>query len=230
MMTNAKKHDHLDPIREQILMAAIGHAPFDGWNQGTLMHAAEEAGVDKGTAKLAFPGGARELLEFFSAWADLKMIAGYEAAKEAGQAEGLGIRGSIKLAMTLRFDAIAPYREAMRRAVTFEALPHNAPSGGMAVYHTVDAAWRVIGDTSTDFNFYTKRAILAAVFGSTLLFWLNDHSDGFADTDAFLERRLDDVMTFGKVRGQVESVIEKLPNPFKLAAGLRFPSRPLKRR
>ncbi len=222
--------DHLDPVREQILMAAINHAPFDGWNSSTMRQAADDAEIDHGTVKLAFPGGARELLEYFSAWADQQMIDRFDAAKAAGETDGLGIRGSIKLALTLRFDAIAPYREAMRRAVTFEALPHNAPSGGMAIYHTVDAAWRVIGDTSTDFNFYTKRALLAGAFSATLLFWLNDHSEGAADTDAFLERRLDDVMVIGKVRAKVETAVGRLPNPFRLAAALRFPSPPLRRR
>ncbi len=222
--------DHLEPVREQILMAAINHAPFDGWNSCTMKQAAKEVGVDMGMVKLAFPGGARELLEYFSRWADDQMVTGFEVAKARGETDGLGIRGSIKLALTIRFKAIEPYREAMRRAVTFEALPHNAPSGGMAIYHTVDAAWKVIGDTSTDFNFYTKRAILAGVFSTTLLYWLNDHSEGFADTDAFLERRLDDVMTIGKVRAKIEGAVDRLPNPFKLAAALRFPAPPLKKR
>ena len=140
--------------------------------------------------------------------------------------ETLRIRERIALAIRLRIEAVAPHREAVRRAVAVHALPFNAPRALRNLYGTVDAIWTGIGDTSTDFNFYTKRALLAGVYSSTLLYWLDDHSDGFTDTWAFLERRIEDVMRIQKARGRVDGLTARLT---KLAArGARFS--PLRRR
>src|SRR4029077_14179482 len=96
-------------------------------------------------------------------------------------------------------------REAARRALALLALPLNAGLGLKLLYRTVDAMWYAAGDTSADFNFYTKRAILAGVYSSTLLYWLNDRAEGSEATWSFLDRRIDDVMKFEKFKDRVRN-------------------------
>ena len=113
------------------------------------------------------------------------------------------IRDRIATAVRTRLDLLAPHKEAVRRAVAFEALPGNAPRALKAVYHTVDAMWHAAGDTATDWNFYTKRALLAGVYTSTVLIWLGDQSEDCAETWAFLDRRIEDVMRIEKAKAKV---------------------------
>ena len=133
----------------------------------------------------------------------------------------LKVRERVALAVRLRIEAVAPHREAVRRAVAAHVLPFNAPHALRALHGTVDAIWRGIGDTSTDFNFYTKRALLAGVYSSTLLYWLDDRSDDSADTWAFLDRRIEDVMRIQKARGRIGASAERMAGLAARAAGFR---------
>ena len=125
------------------------------------------------------------------------------------------IRDRIICAVRTRLECLEPYREAERRAVGFLALPPNALLGLRLMGRAVDAMWRAAGDRSTDFNYYTKRALLAGVYSTTLAHWLQDESEGFEETWAFLGRRVDDVMKIQKLRGRLDSYVEKLPSPLE---------------
>ena len=83
--------------------------------------------------------------------------------------------------------------------------------------------WRLAGDTATDYNHYTKRLTLSAVYTSTLLAWLDDDSEGFADTAAFLDRRLDDVMRFEKWKGEWRGNAIRRPSLARFLGRLRYP-------
>lgn len=124
--------------------------------------------------------------------------------------ENLKIRERIALAVRQRIETVAPHREAVRRGVVLHAVPFNTPHALRSLYGTVDAIWVGIGDTSTDFNFYTKRALLAGVYSSTLLYWLGDQSDEFADTWTFLDRRIEDVMRIQRAKGRVEGMTDRI--------------------
>src|SRR5205085_12427037 len=113
-------------------------------------------------------------------------------------------------------ETVQPWREAVRRALVVLALPHNAPPALRLLYETVDAIWYAAGDNATDFSFYTKRAILAAVYGATLLYWLEDRSPEFSDTRAFLDRRLADLGSLTRLRDDAARLAERLPDPFRL--------------
>jgi ubiquinone biosynthesis protein COQ9 len=130
--------------------------------------------------------------------------------------EPLRIPERIALAVTTRLEILAPWREAVRRALSLLALPQHAPLGLRLLYETVDGVWYAAGDHATDFSFYTKRATLAAVYAATLLYWLEDNSPDFADTRAFLDRRLAGVASIGKARQRFEAALERLPNPLRL--------------
>lgn len=216
-----KRADGRDDQRRAVLQSALPNIAFDGWCAQVLDEAMADAQVPAAEALDLFPRGVSDLFEFASWSSDQQMLSGLAGTDLSSQR----IREKIALAVRLRIESLADHREAVRKSLAFLAMPGNQLLGARAVGRTVDAMWRGIGDASTDFNFYTKRATLGAVYSSTVLFWLNDDSDGFAETWAFLDRRIENVMQFEKGKAQVKSLAAKLPNPIALAAALRYPSR-----
>lgn len=202
----------IDDLRRDLLAAALPHVAFDGWTQGALRRAARELDLPAAEAERAFPGGAREMLTFFIAETDRRMLADLAAHDLAA----MKVRERITLAVRLRLGALAPHREAVRQGLSLLALPHNAGLGTRTLYHTVDAIWYAAGDTSTDYNFYTKRGLLAGVYGATVLYWLDDSSEDFAETWAFLDRRIADVMAIPKAKARVQKSLGMLPNPLRV--------------
>lgn len=200
--------EHLEAERAAILQAALRHIPFDGWSPKTMEAAVKDAGFEPAMAQRAFPGGPVELADYLAADADRRMA----AALEARNLEELPIRERIATAVRVRLELLAPDREALRRSLALRLKPGRAPHTIRGVFETVDAMWRAAGDTSTDFNFYTKRGLLAGVYSSTLLYWLDDSSEDFADTWAFLDRRIENIMQIQGVRGRLEKFRERLPS------------------
>lgn len=207
MTAKSKKPDlsGADPgaLRDAILDAAIAHVPFDGWGREAAIRGAEDIGLDAAAAMRAFPDGARDMIAWHLRQADRRMA---EALAEM-DLPAMRIRDRIATAVRTRLEQNAPHREAVRKAMAFLALPQNAPMALQALYRTVDEMWFQAGDTATDWNFYSKRALLAGVYSSTVLFWLNDKSEGFADTWAFLDRRIADVMKVPKLQGRLSAVL-----------------------
>jgi ubiquinone biosynthesis protein COQ9 len=196
----------LNALRRDVLEAALVHVPFDGWSARTLRRALTDIGIDRATGRRAFSRGARDLLAFFIAEADRRMV----EALEAQDLGGMRIRERIATAVRTRLEQHADHREAVRRALALEVLPPFSADALKALYRVVDRMWRAAGDEATDFNFYSKRALLAGVYSSTLLFWLDDQSEGFVDTWGFLERRIDNVLRVQKARGRLDNLVERL--------------------
>ncbi len=203
--------------KDRLLLTLLPGVPFDGWTESAVKDAARREGMSDEDLRALFPGGARDALRWFSTWADRRML----EELDAQDLSALKVRGRIAAAVTARLRALEPHREAVRRALATLAAPQNAALGLTLVYRTVDAAWYAAGDTATDFNFYTKRALLGAVLAATTLYWLDDRSEGAADTLGFLDRRLANVMSLPKVGGRAKSMLNRLPNPFRLARTLR---------
>lgn len=201
--------------REKILLAALAHVPFDGWTMTAAESGAADAGLPPGSAARAFPNGPMEMVEAWGQLADRRMVAEME---KRGVAK-LKVRERIAAGVRIRLEANAKHREAIRRACALLALPQNAALAARGLYRTVDAIWYAAGDTSTDYNFYTKRGLLAAVYGATVLYWLNDNSEDFAETWAFLDRRIADVMRVPQALSALTKPLEDLPNPFRLFRG-----------
>ena len=206
-------------LRDTVLEQALPNVAFDGWTDRSLRDGAVAAGLDAGAAVRAFPGGATDAIGHFSDWADRRMLAAIEAEAESFAA--LRVRDRITRAVRLRLELLAPHREALRRAMTVLALRPDPVFAARLLYRTVDAMWRAAGDTATDFNFYTKRGLLAGVQSTTVLYWLGDRSEDNAATWAFLDRRIENVMRVGKAIGQAKGRAGKLPSPLGLAARLR---------
>ena len=208
-MTTAKS----DAIKEAILLASLAHIPFDGWGEAALARGADDAGYDSATARRLFPGGAAEMIALHSHYADrhmLEELAGLDL-------DAMKIRDRITLAVRVRLQQNALHREAVRRAMARLALPHNAMLATRLLYRTVDAMWRAAGDTATDFNYYSKRGLLSGVYGATLLFWLEDDSENRADSWAFLDRRIADVMRVPRAMGRLKKLV---PDPQRLLRAL----------
>ncbi|MBV1886085.1 MAG: COQ9 family protein [Parvibaculaceae bacterium] len=215
---NNQDQDELSNLKSRILDDVLPDVPFDGWTRGVMMKAADRLGIERGEVQLAFPCGPVDLVSYFLADGDRRMVETLEKTDLAA----LKIREKVTLAVRTRLEVDTEHREAIRRAGTYLAMPISGTRAPQAVYHTVDAIWRAIGDTSTDYNFYTKRATLSLVYASTLTVWLGDDSDGLEETWAFLDRRIAGVMQFEKVKAQVTKVVDKLPNPLGLLARLRY--------
>lgn len=211
--------DALDPVRRELLDAALTHIPFDGWSSISLNKAVRDLRVDAGTAGLAFPGGPGDLLDFFAHDADSRMLG---RVAELGIAE-MRMRDRIRTVVKTRIEVIAEHKEAERRALSFVAMPLNTALGLKLLSRTVDLMWRAAGDTSTDFAFYTKRATLAAVYSATVMHWIGDMSQDSADTWAFLDRRIENVMTVEKAKLKIRETLKDSPSLAALLSRLRYP-------
>ena len=194
-------------MKEAVLAAALPHAAFDGFTDSVLQKAGMEAGLSKEDVARLFENGPAGLIEFYSGWADAQM----EARLAAMDLKAMKIRERIAAAVKARLSVLAPHKEAARRAAALLSLPMHAALGAKLVYRTVDAMWRAAGDTSTDFNFYTKRGILAGVYGSTAMRWFNDTSDDEKATDEFLAARIENVMQFEKFKAKAKEALSNFP-------------------
>lgn len=196
-------------LQHRILDAALPAIVFDGWTLATLDKAAESIGLTAFDVKRAFPDGAVGAVSYFSARADAQML---EIFARDYKLSEMKIRKRIATCVMVRLSANAHHREAVRRALGFYAIPWNAAAGLSALYATVDAMWRAAGDTATDYNFYTKRALLAGVFTSTVRVWLDDASDDLAETQSFLHRRIENVMEIEKVKAKAQNGLKDIEN------------------
>jgi len=210
---------NLDELRAELAPRLPAHAAFDGWGEKALAMGAAELGVPADRARLAFPGGAVEMIDAWFDAIDKAMLAAFPPDRIAA----LKIRERIRDLVLFRLEAAAPYREALRRAVAILAMPQNAPQGARLAWRSADRMWRLAGDTTTDFNHYSKRAILVGVYGSTILVFLEDESGDMTETRAFLDRRIEDVMRFEKAKARWKGA----GMPFSLSrflGRLRYPA------
>ena len=208
---------YLEQEKRAILARALANAAFDGWNDRALVGAAVDAGYDRSMALRAFPGGARDLLDFYLSEADRDLV----RACRGLALPSLKIRQRIARIIRCRLELSADHREAVRRAFAYLLLPGHMPLAVGRLARTMDVMWRLAGDDATDFNWYTKRALLSGVYLSTLLYWLNDESEEFAETWDFLERRIGDVMGIQKGRARFDKLAAKIPSPWPLLGRLR---------
>ena len=186
-------------LRDRLADAVAREAAFSGWTSLAMRNAGGTIGAAADTRRL-FPGGPVDVLAYLSRRADERTVEALE--KEGGD---LKVRDRIALGVKLRIQNTVGGKESVRRGLALLALPFNGPLALKLLYRTVDGIWYAAGDKSTDFNFYSKRTILGGVFSSTLLYWLNDRSEGDEATWDFLGRRLEDVMRFEKLKADVRS-------------------------
>lgn len=210
----------LDEIRVLLAPAIAENAAFDGWGPAARDMAAEMNGVDRDVAALAFAGGAVDMIDAWFASVDAAMV----AALPAEQLAAMKIRQRITALVEARLAATAPHREALRRALAILAMPQNIATAARLGWRSVDAMWRAAGDAATDYNHYTKRAMLFAVYGATVTVFLDDESEGHADTRAFLARRIDGIMRFEKAKASMARRAQRRPSLSRFVGRLRYPA------
>ncbi len=190
-----------ETIKDKIIESALPDVPFDGWTAEVLERAAIAAGYEAAMVTAVFPKGVKDAVIYFSHWADKQML---DALKKTDPAS-LKVRERIALAVRVKFERLEPYREAERLAIAYWMRPFRKFEGARLVWKTADVIWDWAGDTATDYNHYTKRALLSGVLTATALFWLNDHSAGQKDSWAFLDRRIENVLSVGKIVGRFKT-------------------------
>ena len=210
----------LERLRYELALAVGENAVFDGWTRTAVDSAAERLGVDPVKARLAMPKTQTGLIDLYIQEVDRALQAYFTPSR----LERLKIREKIRALVWRRLEIMGPAREAVRRALAILAMPQNVPLALRISWRTADLMWRIAGDTSTDFNHYTKRMTLSAVYGSTLLAWLDDESEGWSDTAAFLDRRIADVMRFEKFKADWRGSPERL-SVARFLGRLRYPPR-----
>ena len=208
-----------DPMLDALLDAAIMHVPFDGWSPTTFDAAVADVGINPAHAKTLCPRGAADLAVAYHLRGDAAMVAALAAA------DLTDMRFRDRVAHAIRLRLADADKEIVRRGSSLFALPHMAADGAKLIWGTADAIWVALGDTSTDVNWYTKRATLSAVYGSVVLFWLGDDGTGLDD---FIDRRIDNVMQFEKVKAQVNDnkALRPLTGPLaKMMSMIKAPTR-----
>lgn len=210
----------LEQLRRELALSTGENAVFDGWTAKAVDSAARQLGIDPVKARLAMPKGQAELIDLYIQEVDRALAAYFTPERLSG----MKIREKIRSLIWRRLEIMGPAREAVRRALAILAMPQNLPLALRISWRSADLMWRIAGDTSTDFNHYTKRITLGAVYGSTLMVWLDDQSEGWLDTAAFLDRRIDNVMKFEKLKAEWRSSAER-PSLSRFLGRLRYPPR-----
>jgi len=210
----------LDEIRAGLAPLIADNAAFDGWSTLALETAADGAGVDRDIAALAFKDGPVAMIDAWFAAIDAEMV-----AKLPPETFGaMKVRAKITALVEARLEATAVNRESLRRALAVLALPQNALRASRLGWRSVDLMWRLAGDTATDYNHYTKRAILGGVYTATILVFLDDESEDWADTRAFLARRIEGIMRFEKTKAGIVKRTQNLPSLSRFIGRLRYPA------
>jgi len=210
----------LELIRRQLALAVGENAVFDGWGTKAVESAAAQLGVERSKALLAMPKTKAGLVEAYIQGLDRAMEERFPPSELAA----MKIRQRIRTLVWTRLEIMGPAREAVRSALAVLAMPQNLALGARLGWRSADHMWRLAGDTATDFNHYTKRATLGAVYASTLLAWLDDGSEGWTDSAAFLDRRIDDVMRFEKWKAEWRRSGDRL-SVTRFLGRLRYPPR-----
>jgi ubiquinone biosynthesis protein COQ9 len=211
----------LEQLRRRLALAVGENAVFDGWTRKAVDSAAAQLGIDPVEARLAMPKSQSGLIDLYLQEVDRGLEAGFTPERLGA----MKIREKIRSLVWRRLEIMGPAREAVRRALAILAMPQNLPLALKASWRTADLMWRIAGDTSTDFNHYTKRMTLGAVYASTLLVWLDDQSEGWTDTAAFLDRRIGDVMRFEQFKARWRGSSDHRISPSRFFGRLRYPPR-----
>jgi len=205
-----------------LMQAALVHVPFDGWSETTFQAAVADSGIDTTLAHAMCPRGAVDLALAYHAAGDAAMVAALN------KADLTTMKYRDRIAAGVRFRLEAADKDLVRRGTALFSLPPYAADGARAIWGTADLIWNTLGDTSDDFNWYSKRTILSGVYGATVLFWLGDDSEDNTNTWAFLDRRIEDVMQFEKLKASVrnnKALSGVLAGPMALLSRIKAPSK-----
>lgn len=187
-------------IQDKILLRTLDDVAFDGWSLEVVQNAAAQEGFEADVVRAVFPSGLGDVLAHFSDYADRLMLQRLETV----EIEELRIRERINLAIISRFEVLEPHKEALRLSLPYWARPFSQLRGGKVVWRSADVIWNWAGDTSDDYNYYTKRTLLSGILVSSTPVWLDDSESSLHKTRNFVGRRIENVMQFGKIIGRIK--------------------------
>jgi len=216
----AQDDETLDGLRARLAPLVAAQSAFDGWSKAGVRTAARAAGIDEDVALYAFAGGQMDMIDAWIASVDAAMVAALPAERLAE----MKVRARIAALVRFRLDAVSGLDEAVRSALAIMAMPHNAARSLRIGWRSADVMWRLAGDTATDFNHYTKRTLLAGIYTATLAVFIDDASEGKADTLAFLDRRIDGVMRFEKAKARLLRPADERFSMARFLGRLRYPA------
>ncbi|KHK93155.1 COQ9 family protein [Novosphingobium malaysiense] len=211
----------LEALRLQLAPAIADAAVFDGWTREAVAQAASMAGVDADLAAFAFRDGPMAMITAWIHHVDAQMA----KAEPAESLAGVPIRERIRRLVMARLDAVTGREEALARALAIMAMPQNLAAAARLGWGSADAMWRLAGDTATDYNHYTKRAILAGIYAATLNVFAHDSSEHKAETHAFLDRRIEGIIRFEKTKAQLLRKPDERFSFTRLLGRMRYPAR-----
>jgi ubiquinone biosynthesis protein COQ9 len=211
----------LERLRRELALAVGENAVFDGWSKAAVDSAAQQLGLDPVQARLAMPKTQAGMIDLYIQEVDRALEAYFTPERLAP----MKIREKIRALVLRRLEVMGHAREAVRRALAILAMPQNLPLALRISWRSADLMWRIAGDTSTDYNYYTKRMTLGAVYASTLLVWLDDQSEGWSETAAFLDRRIENVMQFEKLKAEWRGSSDHRLSLSRFLGRLRYPPR-----
>lgn len=211
----------LPELRLALAPGIAAAAVFDGWSDVAIEAAARDLGLAPAAARLAFPGGAADMV---AAWAE-RIDADAALALPQDALAALRVPERIRRLVEFRIDAVAGREEALRRALAILAMPQNLARAAKVGWSSADLMWRLAGDTATDLNHYSKRTILSGIMAATLAVLVDDTSENKAETRAFLGRRLQDVARFEKAKAQIFRSDAEHFSLVRLLGRLRYPAR-----
>lgn len=210
----------LDELRDALIPEVAANAAFDGWGPAAVANAAAARDVDPDVAALAFKGRPVDLIDAWFASIDRAMLNDCQPERLAA----MKVRQRITALVEARLAALSPDRESLRRALAILAMPQNAARAARLGWRSADVMWRAAGDTATDYNHYTKRAILGGVYAATIAVFVDDDSENYADTRAFLSRRIDGIMRFEKAKAGIVKRSANRPSLSRFIGRLRYPA------
>lgn len=184
--------------RDRLAEAALLHVPFDGMNLVALRAGARDIGLSGDVAEAFFPGGGADLAAWIHRRGDARLAEWMQGAPAGRISE----RIADAIRQRLEFADV----ELVRAASAVLALPANQPLAARLMWETADTIWNGLGDSSRDVNWYSKRATLSTVYAACVLYWLGDLSEDHAETRDFIDRRIDGVMQFEKLKAQARKL------------------------
>ena len=200
---DTQKYRPTRDIRHSVIEAALPDVVFDGWNLDHIKASAEQAGFTSDEFQAAFPKGMTDILDSFSDYADVQMIASLSDTDP----ETLPVRERVKVALMARFDFLNAHKEAVKASLKFWINPLRKATLARIIWRSADVIWDWSGDMAQDYNRYTKRGLLSGIMSSATLVWLNDHSEDMSKTERFIDGRIANVMSLGKVTGAIKSKV-----------------------
>ena len=219
-LAEAQADATLDQLRARLAPLIAANAMFDGWSRQGVRNAARGAGIDEDVALYAFSGGQMDMID---AWI-VTVDEGMALALPMERLAAMKVRERIAALVRWRLDRVAGLEEAVRGALAIMAMPQNAARGLRMGWRSADRMWRLAGDTATDLNHYSKRALLAGIYAATLAVWVDDTSEGKAESLAFLDRRIEGVMRFEKAKAKLLKPREERFSMARFLGRLRYPA------